>query len=208
MQKDVISIDKEATLAQAKEIFEQNTFRHLPVVEEKALVGIITQNDINKALPSALDSSCTPENKIIAAQTKISAIMTTDPFTANPLDPLEKVAIAMRRFKINAVPVLEDGLLVGLITITDIFNAFTETLGAEEPGTRIEMQINKSSEAVYTIISICSDFEMNLSAISLYKNYSLENQLVTIKVAGENIEDMIEVLWDSGVKVNQVVKES
>lgn len=207
MQKDITSIDKEATIAEVKEIFDQNSFRHLPVVDGKTLVGIVNRNDINKALPSALDSSLTAEGRIIAAQVKISAIMSTTPFTATPMDPLEKVAIAMRRFKINAVPVVEDAQLMGIITVTDIFHAFTETLGAKEVGTRIEMQINKNSEAVYTIIEICNEFEMDLSAITLYKNYSEKHQLLTIKVAGDNIDDMIDELWSSGARVNQVIKE-
>jgi acetoin utilization protein AcuB len=206
MQKDVISIDKESTIAKAKEIFDQNKFRHLPVVDGRILVGIVTRNDINKALPSALDSSLTPEKKIIASETKISSIMTTNPFTAHPMDPLEKIATAMRRFKINAVPVLEDNHLVGVITVTDIFYAFAETLGAEDSGTRIEMLINKSSEAVYKVMEICNDFEMDLSAITLYQNYSSDHQLLTIKIAGENMNDLVDELWKSGARVKQILK--
>lgn len=210
MQRDIISVDTETTLAQAKEIFDQSHFRHLPVVAEEILVGIVTQNDINRALPSALDSSFTPEHRIIAAQVTISSIMTTDPLTASPMDPLEKVAMTMHRFKINAVPVVkEKARLMGIITTTDIVNAFAETLGVvnDQGSTRIEMQINKNSTDIYKVIEIFSDFDMDLSAITLYKNYSPQHQLLTVKVAGENIDEMVDALWSSGARVDQVAKD-
>ncbi len=207
MKKDVISIDKETTIAQAKEIFDHNHIRHLPVLDEKMLVGIVTLNDMHKALPSALNYSHTSNSKVIADETKISTVMTVNPFTAHPMDPLENIALAMRRFKINAVPVVEDNLLVGLITIADICYAFAETLGAKEPCTRIELQVDKNSKAIYKVIELCSDFEMDIFAITLYRNYSADHQLVTIKAAGENMDEMIGELWDVGVKVNQIIKE-
>lgn len=150
MHQDAVTIDRETSLGQAKEIIDQHHFRHLPVVDGDKLVGIITQTDIDKALPSAVDSTVSTQDRIIATHTKISSFMTESPVTAHPMDPLESVALLMRRFKIGAVPVVEDEKLVGIITETDIFQAFTEFLGAEDQGVRIELQISKKRSAIYT----------------------------------------------------------
>ena len=208
MHQDVITIDKETPIAQAKEILQQHNFRHLPVVEEEKLLGIITQSDIDKALPSSIDASLTPEDRILANQAKVSSFMTGDPVTAYPLDPLENVALLMHRFKIGAVPVVEDGKLIGMITENDIFKAFTEILGAENRDTRIEIQISKNRGAIHAITDICKRFDMHLNAITVYKNFSPEHQLLTIRVNGTAIDDMVDALWKSGAKVNQVLRDN
>jgi acetoin utilization protein AcuB len=208
MHQDVTTIDTETPIGQAMEIIQQSNFRHLPVMKEGKLVGIITQTDIMKALPSAVDSSLTPENRIIADQAKVSSFMASNPVTAHPMDPLEDVALLMRKFKIGAVPVVEDEELVGIITETDIFQAFIEILGAGETGARIELQIKKNGTAIHTITDICKRFDMNLSAISVYKNFSQDHQLLTIRVHGNEMDKMVDALWDSGAKVNRVLTDT
>lgn len=208
MHQDVVTIDTEMPIGQASELIQQYSFRHLPVVKGKKLVGIITETDINKALPSAVDSSLSPENRIVATQAKVSAFMANNPVTAHPMDPLENVALLMRRFKIGAVPVVEDEELIGIITETDIFQAFTEILGAEDPGARIELQIKNNGAAIYAITDICKQFDMNLSAISVYTNFSPDHQLLTIRVKGKEMDKMIDALWDSGAKVNRVLTDN
>ena len=206
MHQDVVTIDAETPIGQALEIIQQHNFRHLPVVKEKKLVGIITQTDINKALPSAIDSSLTPENRIIANQAKVSSFMANNPVTAHPMDPLENVARLMRRLKIGAVPVVEDEKLVGIITETDILQAFSEILGAEDTGARIELQIKNNGAAIYAVTDICKQFDMNLSAITVYKNFSHDHQLLTIRVNGEEMDNMVDALWKSGAKVNRILR--
>jgi len=205
MQRDVVTIAPDTPLGEAAEIIRQNSFRHLPVVKDEKLVGIITQKDINQALPSAIDSSLGSENRVIAAQAKISSFMVNQPITASPMDPLENVALLMRKFKIGAVPVVENDKLVGIVTETDIFRAFTEIMGVRETGSRIELQIKNNSTAVYKVVEICKEFNMELNAISVYKNFSHEHQLLTIRVSGEEMDQLIDALWDSGAKINQIL---
>ena len=73
MQQDLTQIEAETSLSEAKDIIDRNNFRHLPVTEGKKLIGIITRNDINKALPSPVDSSVSLQEQIIASQTKVSS---------------------------------------------------------------------------------------------------------------------------------------
>jgi len=49
---------------------------------------------------------------------------------------------------------------------------------------------------------------MILSAIAVYKKFSHDQQLLTIRVSGEKIDNMVDALWDSGAKVNRVLGES
>lgn len=205
MQQEVRTIEADTPIGQAKEILDQANFRHLPVMQDAKLIGILSQTDINRALPSAIDSSLSPGNILIATQAHVSAFMSQNPVTAHPMDPLEDVALLMRRFKIGAVPVIEEEKLVGIITETDIFQAFIEISGVGDPGARIELYIANNGTALYAVTDLCKEFDMSLSAISVYKNYSEEQQLLTIRVNGHKLEKLINALWDSGVKVNRVL---
>ena len=207
MQQDVITVDQETSIGEAKEIMQQHNFRHLPVTEGEKLIGIITQTDIDRALPAAIDSSVTHESRMIAAHAKVSSFMVADPVTVQPLDPLEKAALLMQRFKMGAVPVVKDEQLVGIITESDVLKALSEILNGDKTGARIEMQIGLESSAIYTITEICRQFKMNLTAITLYRNFSPKHQLLTIRVNGRELDEMIDALWKSGAKVNRVSAE-
>ncbi len=207
MQQPVHTVEADTPIGQAKEILDHANFRHLPVMQDAQLIGMLSQTDINRALPSAADSSLSPENILIATQAHVSAFMSQNPVTAHPMDPLEDVALLMRRFKIGAVPVLEAEKLVGIISEIDIFQAFIEMSGAGDPGARIELCIANNSTALYAIIDLCRKFDMNLSAISVYKNFSQDQQLLTIRVNGEELDNLVNALWDSGAKVNRVLRD-
>lgn len=206
MQERVRTIESDTPIGQAKDILDQADFRHLPVMQENKLIGILSQTDINRALPSAADSSLSPENVLIATQAHVSAFMSQNPITTTPMAPLEDVALLMRRFKVGAIPVLEEEELVGIITETDIFQAFIEMSGVGDPGARIELCIASNGTALYAVTDICKKFNMRLNAMSIYKNFSEEQQLITIRVNGEDLDALVNALWDSGAKVNRVIR--
>lgn len=204
MQQDVTQIHTDTPISEAQAIIDSHSFRHLPVTEGKTLVGIITRNDINKALPSPVDSSVSRQEQIIASQTKVGSFMTRNPITVGPMDPLENVASLFRTYKIGAIPVIEDETLIGIITESDIFDAFIAIMEGEKNDVRIELQTRRAENDVYKIVALCQQFNVSLNSISIYNNFSPEHQLVTIRVNGTQTEELVDALWDSGMKINQI----
>lgn len=207
MQKDFITVSPDTSLAEADLILKDNNFRHLPVTDNDELVGIITKTDIQKALPSTIDSSLNPHDRILASQAKVSSFMTDTPLTVEPMNPLENVARLMRQFKIGAIPVVEGKKIVGIITESDIFKAFIEILSGGEEGARIEVQTGRDKSAIYSVLDTCRRFEMNLTAITLYRNFSPEQQLITFRVTGNKLDQMVDGLWKAGAKVNRILMD-
>ncbi len=206
MKTDVISISTEQSLREAEEIMVTHKIRRLPVIKEEKLVGILSQEDIKRALPSVLNGTIGDDSWDSAAQAKVSSLMTANPITASPLDPIEDVAVTMRKNKVGGIPVCHDGELVGIITESDIFQAFAEVLGAGNiDDTRIELKINHDSEAVYEIIDLCQEHDMRLNAISTYKDYSHEHQLLTLRVKGEQLDQFIDELWNLDCQINRII---
>lgn len=114
MNPRLITIHPEASLAEARVLLDQHRIRHLPVVEGGKLVGIITDRDIRSAAATA------------PAQVKVGDAMTKHVFTVAPETPVQEAAKLMVTHRIGGLPVMKEGVLQGIITETDLLQAFVE----------------------------------------------------------------------------------
>ena len=210
MKTQLITVLAQQTIIEAHALMEERHVRRLPVVDESGkLTGIISKHDIADAMPSIIDgSSAGKAESGLPGTTPVAAVMTAHPISAGPMTPLESVAKQMRRHKVGGIPIVEDGKLVGIITESDIFSAFTSILGADGEGARIELSVGKTSKAFYEVMDICKRYRMNIQALTLYRDYSDQYQLMTIRISGEEMEEMLAALRKSGVKINRIIEES
>ncbi len=89
-------------------MMEREDVRQLPVVEGEILVGIITERDVRTVLRSDLFEIGSAE-----------MIMTENPITVTPNLPLYRAAEMLRAYKFGALPVVDEGRLVGIISVSD-----------------------------------------------------------------------------------------
>jgi acetoin utilization protein AcuB len=205
MTSSPITIRQEQTVAEAYGCMQEKCIRRIPVVgNDDELVGIVSRQDIVNAMPSIVDGSTAGSSAFIAQSTKIQDIMTRMPMWVAPTTSLESVAKSMRQHKIGGMPVVEKGRLVGIITESDIFSAFMEVLGAGEDGARIEIIIGKKSSDLYNIVDIFQRYDMDLQAITVHRGFGGNQRLVTIRVRGDELEDMLDVLRQSGAQINRI----
>jgi acetoin utilization protein AcuB len=92
---------------------QEGTFRCAPVLDDGRLVGIITNRDVRSHM-----------GRINEVEVKFA--MTENPVTVAPTTPLHEAARLLFERKIDALPVMEDGQLVGVMTSSDILRAFLE----------------------------------------------------------------------------------
>jgi acetoin utilization protein AcuB len=203
MKKELITIAPDQTLAEAEALMQKNRIRRLLVTKGPTLVGILTGEDLQKGIPAGCDES----TRMIAAQGKVEAYMTRNPITADPMDPLEDIALIMRRNKIGAIPVLDNGALVAIITESDIFRAMTEILGAGKNGARVEMKIEDGSKDLFQVVKLCKQFDVTITAISIYQDFSPEHTLLTVRLDGADLDDLIDALWQSGCQINRIMRQ-
>lgn len=119
MTKDVITISKYAPLSQVKEIFDNHKIHHIPVTESNELVGMISKSDYLFFLNGEHDlySGYGPYR---LKTHKVKDIMTKG---VAWLEPTDKLSVALTVFKENlfhAIPIVENGKLVGIVTTLDI----------------------------------------------------------------------------------------
>jgi acetoin utilization protein AcuB len=118
-----LTVTPSETIGQADEIMSENRFRQLPVVQDKELVGIITDRDIRSFLSGARLED--PAVRETAFNTQIREIMTTEPVTLTPDDNLEEAVELLIEQKMGGIPVVDDAEgLVGIVTYLDVLRCF------------------------------------------------------------------------------------
>ncbi len=97
--------------------------RQLPVVENGKLVGIVTDRDVRLAVNSPIiEEEHTVRHKERAEllhQLAVTSCMTVEPMTVTPDLPAREAADLLALYKFGALPVVEDGKLAGIISVTD-----------------------------------------------------------------------------------------
>ncbi len=111
MIKDVVTVDADAAVKEAAEIMNKHEIGCLVVMKGNKLVGILTERDMLKRV---LGESRNPE------KTKVREIMTTPVITTSPTTDLVKAAKLMFENNVKKLPVVSEGKLVGIVTLTDL----------------------------------------------------------------------------------------
>ena len=110
-------------------MFEER-IRHLVVVEDARVVGIVTDRDIRLNLPSPATSLSMWEINFLLARLTVGAVMTAAVLVVEPDRPIAEAARLLIDHKISALPVVEEGRLVGIVTESDFVRALAEAAGA------------------------------------------------------------------------------
>ncbi len=126
MTPDVITVSSSCTLPEAYWLMLEKEIRRLPVVEEGALVGMVTLEDLRRMEPLRISGVDLIHISDMLAKLPVRQLMTENPKTISPGASLIDAAHLMLEHKISALPVLDGDMLVGIITESDIFRAFIE----------------------------------------------------------------------------------
>jgi acetoin utilization protein AcuB len=117
------------SIEHAREIMENRRVNQLPVVVDGRLVGIVTDRDLRAAFPSVFDTPLLGKTHKSDAATDpkkvaVEMVMTPNVLTATLDDSVVEAAKLMRRERIGALPIVEGGRLVGVLTRSDVLDAF------------------------------------------------------------------------------------
>ena len=121
MTPDPITITSDTPVPEAHDLMTKNAIRHLPVVDDGKLVGIVTLGDLRRAEPSDASPLDDFELDYLLERTPVQRYMTPDPITIAPMTPITRAAQIMLMGKIGGLPVVESDKLVGIITDSDVF---------------------------------------------------------------------------------------
>ena len=120
MNRDLVTVDKQASLRRARRILDQHRIRHLLVVDGKRLVGIVTDRDLRQAAPSSKSPLTISERQEFMDELKVLEVMSRKLITASSTTTIREAAKVMVREKIGCLPVVDGNQLVGIVTQSDL----------------------------------------------------------------------------------------
>jgi CBS domain-containing membrane protein len=130
MSVKLVALSPTDTMKTARELMHRERIRHLPVVSEGRLVGLLTQRDLLKATVSHLVEMDLEERNQIETGVPVLEIMEKHVFTIPPSMPLSRAGEIMLSHKFGCLPVVERGELKGILTESDFVKICLALLGA------------------------------------------------------------------------------
>lgn len=130
MTSKVFTVEPHDLIDRVFFLIHYEKIRHLPVVEKGKLVGIVSDRDLYKALGPKSNSNVLETGKdntqLHVVSQKVMHIMHRGVFTISPDSMASDAAAMMVEHRIGALPVVENGKLVGILSATDILRVFAK----------------------------------------------------------------------------------
>jgi acetoin utilization protein AcuB len=202
MTKGPLVVSPKTSIEEAIRAMRENRVRHLPVVRDQdTLVGLVTQTDLLQVSPSPATSLSIWEINFLLARMSVRDAMTTQVVVVDKECPLEEAALVMAEHKFGCLPVVEGKRLVGIITETDLFNIFTEQLGARSTGVRLTLQVDDVKGALAALTGRITELGGNIVRLTTLPGKEQGKAIVTVKVEGISQESLVEGLSEIGAQV-------
>lgn len=126
MTKSVVTVNENDDLRKVVEKLKNHNIRHIPVVRNKDVIGIISRTDINRLTFGALFEGQEGADEAILDMLTIPQIMTSNPKTISSDSIVRDSAEIFVKEEFHALPVVDKGELKGIVTTTDILKYFLE----------------------------------------------------------------------------------
>lgn len=123
MTKSPVTIKPKDSLRHARERLAKYRINQLPVVAGEKLVGIVTDRDVRDAYPSSLRLFYGKDIDEFGDSHTVEEVMTYNVVSITPQSSLREATQQLRRRRFGALPVVEDGKLVGIVTRSDLLDA-------------------------------------------------------------------------------------
>jgi acetoin utilization protein AcuB len=155
MTKDPVTITDETSMMKAIHMMKERRFRRLPVLHEGRLVGMVTDRDLKEASPSKATTLDVHELYYLLAELQIKEIMSRNPLAVHPEDTVEHAAQLMLEKTISGLPVVDTtGHLVGIITQSDVFQAFMHITGVAQGGVQFALRLEDRPGLIKEVVDL------------------------------------------------------
>lgn len=121
MTSNVIALQTTDDLETAESLFKKNKIRHIPVVSGHKVIGMLSYTDLLRiSFADATDEYATEVDTIVYNMFTIEQVMAKKLVTVTSETTIKEVAEILAEKEFHALPVLENGILVGIVTTTDL----------------------------------------------------------------------------------------
>jgi len=189
MTKDPVTVTGDDLLIQARLKMQKGGFRRIPVVSDGQLVGMITDRDLR-------------EHAGYLDRTEVKAAMSKKLVTVTPATTVEAAAQLLLKQKIGGLPVVEKGRLVGMITTSDILQAFLDVMGvSEETSVRIDFALEGEGRGLAEASRTVSQQGGEVLSVGTYRYKWGETPVCYLRFRSGDADTIARALRDVGFEV-------
>ncbi|EPR74753.1 putative signal-transduction protein containing cAMP-binding protein [Winogradskyella psychrotolerans RS-3] len=129
MSTNIITLKKDDELETAELLFKRHKIRHIPVVKNEAIIGMLSYTDLLRiSFADAVDETETEIETLVYNMFTIEQVMAKNVITVSSDASIKDVALILAQKEFHALPVVDDDRLVGIVTTTDLINYLLKEL--------------------------------------------------------------------------------
>ena len=200
MTREVVTLGPEASAAEALGVCREKRIRHIPIVEEGRLVGLVSDRDLRDVSPPR--GGRDQENTL--GWVRVRDIMSTDLITVGPRDTIDHVAQEIYERKIGCLPVVDGRELVGIITSQDMMRTMIELTGAHVRGSWIEVEVPNRPGALANVTDAIRDRQVNIAGVFLGPVPQATHRVIVLRLETTNPRGIARSLEEAGYKMRVV----
>lgn len=189
MTRDVLTVAPEATVQEALEITKKHRIRHLPVLREGRLVGLISDRELRDAAHSP--------------HTPVSQWMKEDVITCHPLDFVEDTAATIYKNRVGCLPVVSKGQLVGIVSERDVLHNLVEMMGVHAPTSRVEVELPDKPGMLAEIADLLRARRINASTVMVFPSTTEGCKTIVFRIGTMDPRRFIQDIQNAGYRVVQ-----
>lgn len=201
MNREPISVAVDTTVRAAAALMNEHAVRHLPVVHDDRVVGIVTRSDLLRG--QAIDPFSLAAAHDPAAQRLVRAVMASPAQTVAATAVLQDAVAVMVARSIGALPVVRDsGSLVGILTATDALRALITSLQVEGPSTCLVFDGADPDGLLVALVGRARTLRLSIVGVQLVTGAINRELIVTVK--GPSGDRLADAAWSAGYRVKSV----
>lgn len=124
MSKNVIALTREDDLQYAEKLFKTKKIRHIPVVNSESVIGMLSYSDLLRISYSDVTEDEHNIASIVYNSFTIEQVMTKNVVSITSKTTIKEAAEILAKNEFHALPIVDDSILVGIVTTTDLLNYF------------------------------------------------------------------------------------
>jgi acetoin utilization protein AcuB len=203
MTPNPITATPDMGVLDALKLMRKHKVRRLPVLENDKLVGIVVESELLRVAPSPATTLSVFEMNTILNKITVKEVMTPDPVTVTPDTLIEEAAVLMRENVVSGLPVLDNGKLVGIITETNIFDAFVDSMGLRSNGIRLALETEDRAGVLAEITRIIRDHGINIISLATFYDGE-EKRSIVLRLDTTDVDTVVKDLEKAGCKVTHM----
>ena len=191
MVKDPVTVSKDQEVQDCVDLMKEYSIRHLPVVEDQKLVGLVTESDLREVSSASFIEDMT-----------IESVMITKPITVSPDTDIEDAAKLIYYHKIGGLPVIDnDEEVVGIITVVDLLEVFIELMGVMKSSSRIDVILGDEPEAFERVSALIRGEGGEIISVGISGDDSKTERIYFFRLEKCDVEHITGTLQDAGFEV-------